>query len=294
MNIPGICDNYLYKKDCDRQCGKLHLKQKAKCIDSHCHLDRLLNKHQVNHVDYDYPQHLSSVVSNFVDPPFTHLDYFLAHDHIYGTIGIHPSHAKKFSTNRNLLIHHLTSNSKILAVGECGLDSTHLYTHQESAYSEQLQIAYRLDKPIVIHCRDMEHCHDMERKAFNLAQQYLPHNHPIHRHCFTGTHDDINMWSHFTNVKYSFPNLISYTDKESKHKGPFTRTVNSSMVAKLHTDVMMAETDAPYFPVPGSDISYSTPGHVLNVALRIANLKNQSIYNIMEQLHQNTVKFYKI
>ncbi len=293
LSVPEICDAYLYDGNCSAgaSCGLFHLKKKAKFSDSHCHLDRLWEKFQVDFRDISFPPNFEFLIANFIDPPFSHLDYFLGFDKVFGTIGVHPSNARSYDQYSTVLFQQLTTNPKIVAVGECGLDAKHAkhvsISTQQHVFEQQLILAGQLNKPVVIHCRDMQ------VKTFNVARTFLGHNHPIHLHCFIGSVADVVMWrSYFTNIKFGFTNRIATIDPLSGP--PFFTAYQQDVVKFLDVAEILVETDAPYFPIKDSHWSFSHPGHALYVAHRVTSIKSGSPYKILPQLHQNVKDLYRI
>ena len=102
------------------------------------------------------------MISNFIDPPFHHIEHYLQHPEVCGTIGIHPTHAHQSGKYIRTAEYHL-KQEKIKAIGECRLDKMkkHSLSHQEACFMDQLHFAYRHQIPIVIHCREMQ------RETFN-------------------------------------------------------------------------------------------------------------------------------
>ena len=65
------------------------------------------------------------------------------------------------------------------------MDVMHQITYRQLEY---LTHTSHMEAGVVIHCRDMQ------QRTFDITRQYLPHNHKIHLHCFTGTVSDMEMW----------------------------------------------------------------------------------------------------
>ena len=124
-------------------------------VDSHCHLFR------------EYYENIDEVINNAKDKG---IDRFISdacdyktsletikltekYENIYGTVGLHPENVDdNFDYNifNNLL-------NKIVAIGEIGLD--YYYTKDNKAkqieiFEKQLQIAQKLNMPVVIHSRE--------------------------------------------------------------------------------------------------------------------------------------------
>lgn len=83
---------------------------------------------------------------------------FVQTHHAYGVCGIHP-HAADDATERDVarIKEILTTNDKIVAVGETGLDYDRMYSkkeHQLHFFKELIEVAEEMQKPMFLHQRD--------------------------------------------------------------------------------------------------------------------------------------------
>lgn len=72
-------------------------------------------------------------------------------------VGLHPLDAKLWnSTSAQTIIQLAQSDDRVVAIGEMGLDFYKADNRDEQiqVFTEQLEIAYRLNQPVIIHCRD--------------------------------------------------------------------------------------------------------------------------------------------
>src|ERR1700675_3831676 len=79
------------------------------------------------------------------------------HTWIYTTVGIHPHEAKEVTQAHLDELARLAQHPKVIAWGEIGLD--YFYDHsprdvQAHVFRDQMALARRAKKPIIIHCRD--------------------------------------------------------------------------------------------------------------------------------------------
>ena len=80
------------------------------------------------------------------ETPDYNLNYFF-------TIGCHPWYADKYNTYKDKLLSLCQINTNCLAVGEIGIDRTHgNLSLQEDVFIDQLNLAEKFNKPVVIHC----------------------------------------------------------------------------------------------------------------------------------------------
>ena len=71
-------------------------------------------------------------------------------------IGLHPLDVDKWQSNTAAEIELAASDRRVVAIGETGLDFYKAENHQEQiiALQGQLEIAQKLDLPVIIHCRN--------------------------------------------------------------------------------------------------------------------------------------------
>ena len=131
-------------------------------IDTHCHLffDEL-------------KEDLSSVLKRAADLGVTKFicvgtniedskeSYNLAlnYENIFSTAGVHPHDTEEVAENYIDELYNLLKNEKVLAVGEIGLDYFKKLSDisiQKKIFAEQLELAQKINKPIVFHNRDSD------------------------------------------------------------------------------------------------------------------------------------------
>ncbi len=181
---------------------------------------------------------------------------------VFGALGIHPHHAGDLDDafapklERNIWVH-----PKILAVGECGLD---YHGHsgptdaQQRIFVQQLEIAQRLNKPVILHVRD---AHD---DALSLMRSFA--DVPMVVHCFTGTPVECGRWLD-RGAYIGITGIVTYKN------APLVREVCRMVPA----DRLLVETDAPYLsPDPVRKEKINQPAHVAHVAAFVARERGVS------------------
>jgi len=70
------------------------------------------------------------------------------------SVGFHPWHIDDFSDERLSKIRMWGSDSRFVALGECGLDknSTHSFESQLFVFEKQIELSEGIKKPLIIHC----------------------------------------------------------------------------------------------------------------------------------------------
>jgi TatD DNase family protein len=225
------------------------------------------------------------------------MDQLPTYPNVWITIGIHPKEAPQATPDvESALEWNLIHRPKVVAIGECGLDFHHGRTsmavqRQREVLLHQVKLAHKYKWPIVIHCREAYH------ETFQIVQDVLSPNHQIHLHCFSGTGVELMEWTdHFESLKVGFTGRITWD------KGKVSDI--SSVVKDVALDRIVLETDAPHFPPANLDPNapdltpraeqYSHPGHALNVAKRIAELKGVGLKEVLRVTTQNCKDVYNL
>jgi len=105
---------------------------------------------------------------------------------IYYSVGLHPLEAKKWGlSSKSILRRSAQEDKRVIAIGELGLDffKNENKNQQIDALIPQMELAYELELPVIIHCRDaanvmIEICSDLSKKG-KCPNGVL--------HCWTGT-----------------------------------------------------------------------------------------------------------
>ncbi len=175
----------------------------------------------------------------------------------------------------------LARQDKVVAIGEIGLDyyrNAAAKELQQEVLLKQLDLAIRLNKPILVHCREAHE--DLQRifKEWTSTGKSLPSG---VLHSFSGTmaqaQEYLKMGFHL-----GFNGIIS-----------FARDYDE-VVREMPLDRLLIETDCPYLtPVPFRG-KRNEPGYVKYVAEKIAELRNISVAEVAEITTQNARKLFNI
>ena len=78
-------------------------------------------------------------------------------DEIYYSVGLHPLESKKWElSSKSILKKSAREDKRVVAIGELGLDffKNENKTQQIDALIPQMELAFELELPVIIHCRD--------------------------------------------------------------------------------------------------------------------------------------------
>lgn len=156
--------------------------------------------------------------------------------HVYAAVGIHPENCGGFLTEHLDELRRLARQSKVVAIGEIGLDyywaENPPREFQRQVFRAQLELALELDLPVIIH--------DREAHGDSLA---IVKEYPALRgvfHCYSGS---VEMAKELLDRGWylGFDGPVTYKNAR--------RTVEVAEMIPI--DRILVETDSPYMsPVP--------------------------------------------
>ena len=255
-------------------------------FDSHSHLnDEKFDEDREKTID----EIVKSGVTNFITAGYSvesskkAIEIAKKYDFIYTTAGVSPNDIpqdedelwKQLAEIENIS----KNNSKVLAIGEIGLDyywNTENKELQKLAFIEQIKIANKLNLPIVIHTREAV------MDTLQILKENKVENTGIF-HCCPQNRELIK-----EGLKLGF--YISFA-------GPITFKNSKSAVEMINlvpNDRILIETDSPYLapePVRGTR---NTPSNVKFVAQKIADVKGLTLEKVEKITFENTKRILKM
>ena len=272
----------------------------AKFIDTHCHLEYVFErfKHEGSFANFmaehDYPENFEGCITTFCDPTafspsFGIWQSLLSEHNVWGTFGVHPHNAKYYhSSSLEEKMLDCISHPKCVALGEIGLDyASHSPSDrdtQKRILVLQLQLAVRLGKPIILHCREAE------EDLLPILSSSVPCDWHLHLHCFTGSPEMARKFLR------TFANLYIGICGNVTHES----TTVQAIAATVPLERMVIETDAPYM-IPRnlpqhkrSSHKFSHPALAFYTAKQIAKIRHLSIVDVLKSVRENTRSLYGI
>lgn len=227
------------------------------------------------------------------------------YENCWCTIGIHPAdnHMEIFDEEKYESFLKL-GKGKIVGVGECGLDYYYFektfgkdwkesedckkeVERQKILFRQQIEFALKYDLPLVIHGRPSKNSMDAYRDVLDILEENpSAGSGPSaslrgHAHFFVG---NLEIAKRFLDLGF----LMSFD-------GPVTFTKEYDEVIKfLPMENIMIETDSPYAAPTPYRGQTNYPIYVVEVAKRIAELKNLSVEEVLEITKNNTIKLFRL
>lgn len=189
-----------------------------------------------------------------------------SYDGVFGSVGVHPTDDPKEHFDEDYFLKLTEDSSKIVAIGECGLDylravdsSDSEKKRQKDLFEAQLELAVKIKKPLMIHCREAheEMLDILESKKREYGDALVGNI-----HFFAG---DVPIAKQYFELDFS----VSFT-------GVITFTSDYDEVVKYAPlNMIMSETDSPYVaPVPYRG-KRNEPVYVKEVVKRIVEIRGE-------------------
>ncbi|VXD18576.1 putative enzyme [Planktothrix paucivesiculata PCC 9631] len=197
-------------------------------------------------------------------------------------VGLHPLDAKLWdSTSAQTITQLAQSDDRVVAIGEMGLDfyKADNRDQQIQVFTEQLEIAYRLHKPVIIHCREAA------ETMIPLLRQFWQERGKVSgvMHCWGGTPDEQQEFLKL-GLYISFSGTVTFKNAIAIHE--CARLVPS--------DRILIETDCPFLaPVPQRG-KRNEPAFVRHVAETVARLRDISLETLSQQTTDNACQLFQL
>ena len=209
------------------------------------------------------------------------------HDFVYSSVGVHPSDAVRDMQNADWLqqLESLYSScEKVVAIGEIGLDYHYGKEDKEEqklCFDAQMQLAAKLDVPVVIHDREAH------EDTFDILARYPSVTGVIHS--FSGSFE---MAKQVLKMGYCISvNGVLTFNNAKKIVDIVTRLDELAPDAR---ERILMETDCPYLsPVPFRG-KLNSSDYMLYTAEKAADCLAISREEFCELTYRNACRFYRI
>lgn len=197
---------------------------------------------------------------------------------VYAAVGVHPHDASTMNDGSIAEMEELLKHPKAVAVGEIGLDFHYDNSPrdvQRTRFIDQLELARRVNKPVIIHERDA--C----AEVLEIIRDYSDLRGVIH--CFSGSWEtakiilDMGWYLSFTGV-VTFKNAKKAVE----------------VVSKMPGDRLMIETDSPYLAPEPNRGKRNDSRNLKFIADKIGDIRGVSGDEIAKMTLENGRRFFEI
>ncbi|HHY38487.1 MAG TPA: TatD family hydrolase [Clostridia bacterium] len=198
---------------------------------------------------------------------------------IVAAVGVHPHDAKTWNREASDRIEELAKEDSVVAIGEIGLDYyRNLSSPQEqaAAFRAQIDLAARLNLPVIIHERDA--FEDVLSILVDAGAERLP---GVVMHCFSG---DWRAARRCLDRGFYISIAGPVTYKNSKFQ---------EQVARLcPLDRLLTETDSPYLTPSPFRGKRNEPSYVKDVTEHIARIRSMPVEILGKTVLENAYKAF--
>ncbi|ABX09539.1 TatD family hydrolase [Prochlorococcus marinus] len=198
------------------------------------------------------------------------------------SVGVHPLDINSWTDETlEVLRRAALEDSRVVAIGELGLDlfrDSNL-DEQLAVLKPQLKLAFELDLPVIIHCRDAaQPMIDLlsELRDLDICPKGV-------MHCWAGDSQEMQA---FLDLGFfiSFSGMVTFPKAQKTHL----------CARKVPEDRFLIETDCPFLsPVPWRG-KRNEPAHVEAVAKKIAEIRGKSFLTVANQSTDNAIKLFNL
>ena len=200
-------------------------------------------------------------------------------DFIFAAVGVHPENVKDIKQKDLDELEFLAKkNKKVKAIGEIGLDFYQKdFSRDEQIYffKKQLEIANKLNLPVIIHSREAN------QDTFEIIKSCARTSGVIH--CYSG---DIKMALDYINLGFFIGIGGIITFKNAKKM--------LDVVKNISIENILLETDCPYLSPEPNRGKRNDSSNLIYVAQKIAEIKNISLNEVAEKTKLNAKKLFNI
>ena len=196
------------------------------------------------------------------------------YENFYAASGIHPHNAKDFREDTTESLINLTKNTKVVAIGEIGLDFYKNFSpkeKQKEVFEKQLMIAQELNLPVIIHTREAY------METFEILKKYQVEG---VFHAFSSTREDAERALDM-GFYIGIGGILT-----------FKNTLLKDVIKFIPINRIVLETDAPYLaPVPMRG-KRNEPVFLIYTAKFLSETKNTPLEDIAYKTTQNAKKLF--
>jgi TatD DNase family protein len=200
------------------------------------------------------------------------------HGELFPTVGIHPHDAAGVGQQDLAELAELCALDECVAVGETGLDFFKEYSpraDQERLFHAHLELALKLDKPVIIHCRDA-----------HPATAEIIAEHPGVRgvmHCYSMGPEELPVYTE-AGLHISFSGALTYPANEA----------NREAARAVPAQLLLAETDCPFLAPQGRRGKRNEPAFVAAVVDELARLRGLSPSELAVLTSENATRLFNL
>ncbi len=219
-------------------------------------------------------------ISNNLRDFFQIYENLKTESHVFHAIGVSPSEVSHPGGDWETKISEGAATLKrIVAIGEIGLDYYRKFGDRDSQielFIHQLELAARLDLPVIIHNREAGD------DVLNILREKLPPKGGI-LHCYSEDYEYAKRALEL-DLYISFAGNVTYRNAKNLHE----------TARNMPAERMLIETESPFMVPALYRGKRNKPSYLVETAKFVAELRGVSLEEMADQLTANSLKFFNI
>lgn len=212
-------------------------------------------------------------------------DFFQVHEnlktagHVYFAVGVSPSEVINPGRDWRMKVEEGAQLPRVVAIGETGLDYYRKFGDKDSQielFIAQLELADRLDKPVIIHNRDAG------ADVLEILRQKVPRRGGV-LHCYSEDWDYAQQALEM-NIYISFAGNLTYRNARNLHE----------TARNMPLDRILIESESPFMVPSAYRGKRNKPAYLPETAKFLAELREMPEDELFEIVYQNTCTFFGI
>ena len=196
--------------------------------------------------------------------------------HMIPTAGLHPHDAESLDASLAAELEELCARPECVGVGETGLDFFRQRASpaaQRKAFRWQLELACKLSKPVVVHCRD---AHEQTVEAL----REVPKVRGV-MHCYSLGPDELAPYLEL-GFYISFSGMVTYPNNDA----------NRAAARAVPQDRLLVETDCPFLPPQSKRGQRNEPAFAREVLEQLARERGADLEALARVTSRNAAHLF--
>lgn len=218
------------------------------------------------------------------------------YEHLYASVGLHPNHAG-LEIFDEAVYRALAAHSKVVAIGECGLDyfrptevNDNVKRAQKELLGKHIELAASVNNPLIIHCRPSSAKATEGRPSYDAYQDLITILKEA-KAAHPKLHGDIHFFVGGVEEARAFIDLdftLSFTAVIT-----FARDYDA-VIKAIPLASILSETDAPYVAPLTRRGQRNDPLAVMDVVAKIAEIRGEDTEIVRATLLANTRRVFAL
>ena len=208
------------------------------------------------------------------------------HPEVFATVGFHPHEANRVKAEDIANLAKIAAHPRVIAIGEVGLDFYRNFSPREAqlrVLKWQLELAVKLDLPVIIHCRQAEE--DILPLLYDWASCHKEQNGQSRGviHCFSG---DIDTAQQYLDMGFFIALGAYITYPSSRHM--------LNVISSIPQDRLVVETDSPFLPPQSHRGQRNEPAYLPFTVALLAEIRQVSSETVARETTQNARRLFRM